>query len=110
MLGSLCGGLQSYLKIFLLDLNNNSDCLTIELNQVTELVLAKRVYSSSHVCAQLQIPGKDFELMHSKVRKKYNHVVQDAHNESCVALVTASNHLLSKHKTNSVYNIFKKGK
>lgn len=48
----------NYLEIFTLQTNDNSDCLGIQLHQISPLVLAHRVDSGCHVGAQLQIARK----------------------------------------------------
>ena len=67
-------GKKVYLEVFLLDLNDDSDRLRVDLDHVSELELAERVDASGHVRAELLVPRQHLQLVHRQVGEQHHHV------------------------------------
>ena len=87
---ALTGGI-AYLKVFLLNLNDDADGLGIDLNHVAELELAKGVDAGRHVRAELQVAWQHLQLVHRQIGEEDDVDVQNTDDEAGVALVAASN-------------------
>ena len=81
-----------HLEALLLDLNDHPHSLRINLDQVSKLVLTQGVNSCGHVGAELEVLGHRLELVHREVGEENNQILFHANNQSCVALISASNH------------------
>ena len=63
------------LKVFFLDLHNDSDGLWVELNHISKLKLSKGIDAGGHVGAELEVPGQNFEFSQVDIGEEYDHVL-----------------------------------
>ena len=80
------------LKVLFLDLNDDADGLSVQLDHVSKLELAQRVDAGGHVGAELEVARQHFQLGQVDVGEQDNHVLLDTHNQTGVSLVTSTNH------------------
>ena len=100
------------LEVLLLDLDNNSNSLCINLYHISEAVLTKTVNTGCSVCAQLKIPGKGFKFVHCQVTEQNDHVFFHSDNEASVSFMSASNdpHMVTLKENIQVFNKYLKSK
>ena len=81
-----------HLEALLLNLNNHSHSLGVNLDQVSKLILSQGINPGGHVCAELEVLRQSLGLVHGEVGEEDDEVLLHPDNQPRVSFVTTSNH------------------